>query len=188
VKARVLAVLLFVVVFAVPSLVNAHCDNVRGPLVADAKKALASGDVTIVLKWVRPSDEAEVRSAFEKTMAVRGASDLARDVADDWFFQTVVRVHRASEGEGFTGLKTAPMPEALVMADASIARGDIDHLVAHLNGATESLIRTRFRDLQAARARSGESVEAGRRYIAAYASFMRVIEQLSGGDHDGAAH
>ena len=167
---------------------RAHCDNVRGPVVADAKLALASGEVTPVLKWVKPIDEAELRAAFEKALAVRGTSDAARDLADDWFFQTLVRLHRASEGEGFTGLKTSAIAEPLALADVSIARGDVDHLVAHLNAENESLIRARFQALQLARSHANESVEAGRRYVAAYTSFMRLIEHLTEGDHDGAAH
>jgi Family of unknown function (DUF6448) len=32
---------------------------------------------------------------------------MSREVADRYFFETVVRVHRAAEGASFTGLKPA---------------------------------------------------------------------------------
>lgn len=70
----------------------AHCDSMDGPVVQDAQRALADQDVTPVLKWVRAEDEEPIRSAFEMTLAVRGESDVAQTVADQYFFETLVRV------------------------------------------------------------------------------------------------
>src|SRR5690606_18093316 len=75
----------------------AHCDTVDGPVVKDAQRALAGSDVTPVLKWIPKEDEAEIRDAFDMALAVRGESDKVRHVADRYFFETLVRVHRASE-------------------------------------------------------------------------------------------
>jgi hypothetical protein len=36
----------------------AHCDTADGPVVADARVALEKGDVTPILKWVKPEAEA----------------------------------------------------------------------------------------------------------------------------------
>ena len=96
------------VIAAVPA--RAHCDTEDGPVVSDAKAALTSGDVTPVLKWVRPADEPEIRTAFATTLAVRGNGDASRKLADRWFFETLVRVHRAGEGAPYTGLKPAGGP------------------------------------------------------------------------------
>ncbi len=85
----------------------AHCDSMDGPVVHDAQRAIEAQDVTPVLKWVTAADEDEIRAAFDMTLAVRGESDTAMQVADRYFYETLIRVHRASEGEGFTGLKPA---------------------------------------------------------------------------------
>ena len=46
-------------------LADAHCDTLDGPVVTTARAALAKGNVTPVLKWVRKADEGEIRAAFE---------------------------------------------------------------------------------------------------------------------------
>lgn len=98
----------------------AHCDSMDGPVVQDAQRALEAQDVTPVLKWVTAEHEDEIRSAFDMTLEVREETDAAKTVADRYFFETLVRVHRASEGEGFTGLKPAGSVEpAIAAADLS---------------------------------------------------------------------
>jgi len=62
--------------------VYAHCDTLNGPVVADARKALASGDITPLLKWVAAHDEQMIRTAFQKTWEVRKLGTQARDLAD----------------------------------------------------------------------------------------------------------
>jgi len=106
-----------VLLVASPENASAHCDTLNGPVVTAARVALQRGDVTPVLKWVKSTEEREVRDAFRRTMAVRGASAEARDLADLYFFETLVRLHRQGEGEPYTGLKPAgassyerPMP------------------------------------------------------------------------------
>jgi Family of unknown function (DUF6448) len=85
-----------------------HCDTMDGPVVSAASKALEAEDVNFALAYVPESGEAEVRSAFKKVLRAREADDqAAREVADLYFFETVVRVHRAGEGAPYTGLKPA---------------------------------------------------------------------------------
>ena len=97
----------FIIFFSAAAHVSAHCDALDGPVVEDAKAAITENDVSPVLKWVRKEAEAEIREAFAATMKVRALSDDARKVADTHFFETLVRLHRAGEGEPFTGLKPA---------------------------------------------------------------------------------
>lgn len=40
-----------------------------------------------VLIWVQKKDEAEIKMAFEKTMAMRRLSPEAREFADMYFFE-----------------------------------------------------------------------------------------------------
>lgn len=68
-----------------------HCDTLDGPVVVAAKRALDEGDVRIVLPFAPKTAEAEITAAFERTARVRKEGKAARDVADLWFFETVVR-------------------------------------------------------------------------------------------------
>src|SRR5688572_19610020 len=85
----------------------AHCDSMDGPVVKAAQRALAAGEVAHALIWVKPEHAAEIREAFSKTLRVRNLGREAAELADRWFFETLVRVHREGEGEPYTGLKPA---------------------------------------------------------------------------------
>lgn len=74
----------------------AHCDSMSGPVVKDAQAALAAEKIDPVLKWIGEDDEAAIRDAFEMTLAVRGESEVAKKVADQYFFDTLVRIHPAT--------------------------------------------------------------------------------------------
>ncbi len=161
------------IALASPSLF-AHCDTLNGPVVADARAALEKRDVTPVLKWIPPSSEAEIRAAFAKTVAARAASPEARDVADQWFFETLVRVHRASEGAPFTGLKNAEPEEGIALADAAVESGSIDAVQKQLVGS----LRERFAAVQDAKKHANETVEGGRHYVHAYVEFIHYVERM----------
>ena len=83
----------------IPNPAMAHCDGMDGPVVKAAQRALASGDVNLVLIWVQKKDIQEIRQAFERTLAVRKLGHAAQELADLYFFETLVRMHRAGEGE-----------------------------------------------------------------------------------------
>ena len=85
----------------------AHCDGMDGPVVRAAQKALEAGDVNLVLIWVQKKDEQTIKDAFQKTLEVRKLDPKARELADMYFFETLVRIHRAGEGESYTGIKPA---------------------------------------------------------------------------------
>src|SRR4030065_373974 len=81
-----------------PNIAGAHCDTLAGPVVVTAKAALEKGDVTPILKWVKKGNEGEIKEAFKKTLAVRKQGKEAQELADMYFFETLVRIHRAGEG------------------------------------------------------------------------------------------
>jgi hypothetical protein len=182
------AAVLAVVFWVAPRAVIAHCDTLDGPVVADARQALDKGDPTPVLKWVRKEDETEIREAFAKALAVRGKGPESKDLADRWFFETLVRVHRAGEGAPFTGLKPAGAVEPVVAAaDKALDAGSVDALAKEVAAAAEKGIRERFARAAAKKAHAAHSVEAGRAYVEAYVEFVHYVERLHG-DAAGAAH
>src|SRR5688572_11644233 len=85
----------------------AHCDSLDGPVVRAARAGVAGRDCRVVRRRVAADQEAELREVFEHALAVRTRGAQARDVADLLFFESLVRLQRASEGEAFPGLKPA---------------------------------------------------------------------------------
>ena len=168
----------FVALMPRPAL--AHCDTLDGPVVRDARGALESRDVTPVLKWVRAGEEGEIREAFRHALAVRAMSAEARTLADRFFFETLVRVHRAGEGAPYTGLKPAggPLDPAIAASDAALETGSVDPLVTLLTNEVAGGLRRRHAQAMEAKAHASESVEKGRHYVAAYVDFMHYAERL----------
>lgn len=163
-----------------PTLASAHCDTLDGPVVVAARSALETGKLNAVLAWVQPADEAEIRDAFGKTRAARKASKEAREVADRWFFETLVRVHRAGEGAPYTGLKPAGQVDPGVAAtDQAIARGDPKVIHQLLASAIHQGLEARWTRL-AAEKPPADDVAAGRRWVAAYVPLVHWVEAVNG--------
>ena len=179
---RLLSILFIVALFGFPPALRAHCDTMTGPVVRAARVALERNDVAPLLVWVQESQEAEVRQAFEKTMAVRRLNAAAQELADRYFFETVVRLHRAGEGEPFTGLKdTAEKDEILESADEALECGVIDRLVKLVTERVAAGIRERYARVMAAQQVADRDIAAGRRYVQAYIEFMHYVDALTSG-------
>lgn len=163
-----------------PARAFAHCDGLDGPVVKAAQAALDAGDVARVLIWVSAEDEPEVRGAFERTLAVRNLGPDAKALADRFFFETVVRVHRVGEGASYTGLKPAgrDLGPAIPAADRALDEGSPDRVTKLLTGAMEQALRAHFEEAAHARGFDVGDVEAGRRYVRAYVEFIHYVERL----------
>jgi hypothetical protein len=146
-----------------------HCDSIDGPVVAAAAKALEAKDARVVLPFVPKDGEAEVVTAFEQATAARRLGPEARKVADRYFFETVVRIHRAGEGAPYTGLKPAGLDVGPVIpvAERAIVSGTPDELVDLLTGELATEIRGRFEELLRLGARANGDLEANRAYVEA---------------------
>lgn len=176
-------------VLALPAAVLAHCDTLDGPVVADARVALDKGDITPVLKWVQADDEAELKAAFAKARDVRKLNPEAQALADSYFFETLVRVHRAGEGAPYTGLKPAGTVEPpIAKADLSLEKGNVDELAKAIASHAEAGIRERFQHALATKKHAQESVEAGRDYVAAYVTYVHYVEGIVNAVHTKAHH
>jgi len=164
--------------FLVP-FVFAHCDTLDGPVVKTAKAALEKGDVTPVLKWVKKENEAEIRELFNKTLTVRSKGKEAQELADMYFLETLVRLHRAGEGEPYTGLKPAGVVEpAVIEADKALESGSAENLIKLITETASKGIRERFDKVKEAKKRADYSVEAGREFVEAYVQFTHYVERL----------
>lgn len=172
--------ILFAFVHFGSSKVFAHCDGMDGPVVAAAKKALETGNVNLVLIWVQKKDEGEIKKAFQKTLAVRKLNPEAKELADMYFFETLVRIHRDGEGAPYTGLKPAgrDLGPAIPAADKAIVDGKVEPVTKLLTGKTQEGIQEQFKKVMAKKNFKKDDVEAGREYIEAYVIFIHYVERL----------
>lgn len=163
-----------------PTTARAHCDTLEGPVLVEARTALTSGDVTPVLKWVQPADEPAIRAAFERTLAVRKESKSAGELADLWFFETLVRIHRAGEGAPYTGLKSGVAEEpGIAAADRALESGKSEELLEQTTDALRTQLQQKLSRVRELKEHASHSVEAGRAYVAAYVDYVHFAERLA---------
>jgi len=164
--------------FLFAGMARAHCDTSSGPVIPEAKAALESGDVTPLLKWVTAGHEAEIKAAFAKTIAVRGASPEVAELADHYFLETLVRVHRAGEGAPYTGISDEPVEPIVAMADQALSDGSADEMIAALSAHMSEAVREKFARAAETKKHKDDSVADGRAYVEAYVTYMHYVEGL----------
>jgi hypothetical protein len=141
-----------------------HCDTLDGPVVAAARDALELDDVDLALPFVPVDGEEEVRLAFERARKARVEGAAAREVADLYFFDTVVRVHRRGEGAPHTGLKPAGLAVGPVipLAEAAADTGDSGPLLGLLTEELEQQVARRLEKVRTLATHADEGVPAAR--------------------------
>lgn len=159
---------------------SAHCDGMDGPVVKAAQEALLTGKVSRVLLWVRETDEAELTRAFQKAIATRKAGGEARELADLYFFETAVRLHRAGEGAPYTGLKPAGrnLGPAVPAADKALIDGDPEALEKLLREALARGLHERFHKVDSLKNYDRDRPGAGREYVKAYVEYIHFVERI----------
>ena len=156
----------------------AHCDTASGPVIPEAKGALESGDITPILKWIKAGDEAEVRAAFEKAVKVRAKGGEAQELADQYFIETLVRIHRAGEGAPYTGIKDEPVEPIVAMADKALADGSAEEMIQKMSGHMAQSVMEKFHRAAETMKHKDDSVEAGREFVDAYVTYMHFVEGI----------
>jgi hypothetical protein len=146
-----------------------HCDSKDGPVVKAAQKALEAGNVDLILPFVKQDGEKELRQAFELALEARKAGGAAQRVADEYFFETAVRIHRRGEGAPFTGLKPAGLDVGPVIpvAERAIDSGNPEKLTELLVHELTHQIHHRLTEVQELKASAGQSVPSAREYTEA---------------------
>lgn len=157
-----------------------HCDSMDGPVVKAAERALEARNVTLVLPFVPGESEGEVEGAFDLVMEARKACGASQQVADRYFFETVVRVHRAGEGAPFTGLKPAGLDVGPVIpvAERALETCSARELEDVLSHAVRTEVQRRFDSVLRLKAHAKESVEAAREYTHALLGLQGYAAQL----------
>ncbi|MDE3244860.1 MAG: hypothetical protein KGN80_02145 [Acidobacteriota bacterium] len=160
----------------------AHCDSLDGPVIKAARTAFTTGDVNLVLVWVQPKDETEIREAFRRAQEVRKLGPEAQKLADQYFFETLVRIHRAGEGAPYTGLKAAgtDFGPALPAGDQALDSGDLKPLWKLVNDNIHATLHQRFQAAVQAKSYKAGDLKAGREFVASYVSYIHYVEAVYG--------
>ena len=120
-----------------------------------------------------------------------GSRDLFRELADRYFFETLVRLHRAGEGAPYSGLKPAgrDIGPAIPLADKAVASGIDTELATFVAKEASRGVHEKFADLQRKRNFRPDDLAAGRNYVASYVAFVHYAEGLhQAADANAAGH
>ncbi len=158
-----------------------HCDSIDGPVVKAALKALDEVNVDLILPFVPKDAERELKQAFDKVIKARTVGDEAKEVADLYFCETVVRLHRAGEGAAFTGLKPAGLGHGPVVpvAEKAIETGSAFALIDLLSNNLKTELNRRFADVMELKEAAGKSIDDARAYTSAMLGFQVYSHKLN---------
>jgi hypothetical protein len=159
--------------------VSAHCDSYDGPTIKDAVKALETNNVNLILKWITPEQEKEIIPLFNKTYSLKTGDKEVYEIVEKHFFETLVRLHRETEGAPFTGLKPAGSTKKIVqLSDQAIENKSIDDFLVILNNHIGKVIKEKYEKVVALDKVKNDSTEKGREYVEAYVDYTHTIEAI----------
>jgi len=179
-------------IFMFTNTTSAHCDSYDGPVIKDAEKALETNNVNLVLKWVTKEQEKEIITLFQKTFELRNGDKDVYEIVEKHFFETLVRLHRETEGAPYTGLKPAGTTKQIIqMTDKALKENDVDDFLLKLNKHIDKVVREKYQKVSKLYKVKDDSVEKGREFVAAYVDYTHTVEAVHdiiehGGSH--AAH
>ena len=184
---RAVVALLAATALAVPLMLgsaapaSAHSDSAQGPVATAARDALAEGNVDLVLPYVKADQEQELTAAFNQTVAIRDSGPEVQKLADQYFVETAVRLHRVGEGASYTGLKDdVEISPALAAAEASLEEGTRDQVLTVLKRDLRVELTERFESVLDAREaeRANPSVETARERAEAELMFEKYVLEI----------
>lgn len=158
---------------------SAHCDSYDGPTITDAVKALDKNNVNLVLKWITPDQEKEITSLFNKTYSLKSGDKEVYEIVKKHFFETLVRLHRETEGAPFTGLKPAGTTKKIVqLSDQALESNNIDGFLIKLNTHIGNVIKEKYDKVASLEKVKNDTPQKGRQYVEAYVDYTHTIEAI----------
>ncbi len=155
----------------------------------DARRALENEDFEAVAVWVGEKQHEQLLSAFDQAMAVCRMGGEAKALAERYFMETAVRLHRAAEGMGYTGLKPArPLPADIAAAEQALKTGRLEPVSGMLTTKIQKKLQHRFEKVRKARQNKEKSLEAGRKWADAYVKYVTYVHGLYKTIQAGPAH
>lgn len=173
----ILFLLSFIFLFSNPT--TAHCDSYDGPVIKDAEKALETNNVNLVLKWVTNEQEKEITTLFQKTYELRNGDKEVYKIVEKHFFETLVRLHRETEGAPYTGLKPAGTTKQIIqMTDKALKENNVEDFLLKLNNHIDKVVREKYEKVSKLDKVKDNSVEEGREFVAAYVDYTHTVEAI----------
>jgi hypothetical protein len=129
-------------------------------------------------KDLKKEDEERITAAFKKTIAVRIKGPEAKELADNYFFETLVRIHRAGEGASYAGLKNEPAEPIIMMSEKALETGMVDSVANKVAAHVKKGIKERFEKALKAKKTADKSIKAGREYVEAYINYIHYVEGI----------
>ncbi len=171
-----------VALLATPRPALAHCDSEKGPVAAAAVQALEKKNVNLVLPYVKPEAENELTAAFRQAAEVRQQGGKAKELADRYFIETAIRLHRTGEGAAYTGVTDETTPSAILIADKAMSSGSLDETYKFLDQEMQKGIQQKYQAVVEARKEAQRlgTVEAHRERVEAELTFEKYIYELWG--------
>lgn len=188
----VVLISLFMTLSSLPA--YAHCDSYDGPTIKDAIEALETNNVNLVLKWITSEQEKEIIPLFNKTYTLKSSDKEIYTIVEKHFFETLVRLHRETEGAPFTGLKPAGTTKKIIqLSDQAIKSKNIDELLDKLNNHIGLIIKEKYEKVAMLDKVKNDTPEKGRKYVEAYVDYTHTIEAIhdivdQGGTHSAHKH
>jgi len=171
--------------------VSAHCDSYDGPVIKDATKALETNNVNLVLKWITDEQELEIIPLFNKTYNLKNGDKEVYAIVEKHFFETLVRLHRETEGAPYTGLKPAGTTKQIIqMTDKALNERNVDDFLVKFGSHIDKVIREKYQKVAEIDKVKDDSKEQGRAFVEAYVDYTHTVEALHeimehGGGHAG---
>ena len=158
---------------------NAHCDRENGPVAVAAKKSLKTGDFTDVAIWVGQEQEDELRKKFRHSRSVYQKGGESKALAEQYFMETAVRLHREAEGMPFTGLKPAvPAARDIRVAEKALETGNLDPVMQLFSDKMEEEATEWFDKAMEAKEKKDQGVAAGREWVDHYVKYVVYLHKL----------
>jgi hypothetical protein len=177
--ARVLMAMVLIIGLMSGGSALAHCDSYDGPVIKDARKAFARNNVDLVLKWVSQDQEEEIISLFRKTYDLKDGDSTVFNIVEKHFLETLVRLHRETEGAPYTGLKPAGTTRPIIqLSDTAISAGSIDDLAEKLTSHIRNIVYDKYRTVVLLDEVKDDSVEKGREFVEAYVDYTHTLEAI----------
>lgn len=168
---------------------SAHCDSYDGPVIKDATKALETNNVNLVLKWITPEQEKEIIPLFKKNYQLKSGDKEVYAIVEKHFFETLVRLHRETEGASYTGLKPAGTTKQIIqMTDEAIKAGNVDDFLVKLDAHIDKVIREKYQKVSELNKVKDNSTEQGREFVEAYVDYTHTVEAMHDIIEHGAGH
>ena len=192
-KSKLSMMLLFATfIFIFTNTASAHCDSYDGPVIKDAEMALETNNVNLILKWVTKEQEKEITTLFQKIYELRNGDKEVYEIVEKHFFETLVRLHRETEGAPYTGLKPAGTTKQIIqMTDKALKENNVDDFLLKLNNHIDKVVREKYKKVSELNKVKDDSVEKGRKFVAAYVDYTHTVEAIhdiiehGGGTHAG---